>query len=472
MTEKFVESFASFFSVISSLDTLSILDLEFPAHSAFIEPLPNKITSSYLNFVESNGEAEYEKTTLNKEKTEYITVYDVYHDLHVACLTKMEQVYQDLQDDGAMELYTAVDKFYRVSTELLLREAINLGIVMKYDREIVSSNLEAVDKDEVEQLTVDLETKLANQFNMITTAFYSANGETLSLTSAGNIPFFTSLNKKKSLLDDREAIFDDELGIDVVNIIPTPVVESTGKLGEFSFGESVLPEKLPNVLDNYIHPNWLRLMDVKWLKYGEGFKSLNFSFAPKFDETDSVIYNEWKDGKWFQRVGFNELVDMKKQLQDLKKDSEELKDEPQLDLVKADIPYNSRDKIDIRRILAFNPLHNSTEEENEVIKENSVQNEISRLLLKLSELRQQRIKSGLGKVTKPGRKELETYQSVTRLMAGLIQHKNVQPNELNLAFDQKLPVTQVDYCGTLPSNHMGAQMEKSNTSMFQAPRRW
>lgn len=478
MAEKFIETFASFFAVLESQDPLGILDVEYPSHSIFIEPLPNKITSSFLTFLDTNKGDPYEKTTLSNERANYITIYDLYHDLHVACLTKMQEV------ENNRESYEKVDKFFNVSIEILLREAINLGVVLKYDREIVAANLEAVDPDEVKELSIDLENKLANQFDMITGSFYNDNGQALSLTTGPSMPFFTSLNNKKSNLDDREPIFDESLGIDVVNVIPTPSIPSDAKLESLTFTDSKLPSNLKRGLENYIHPNWLRLMDSQWLKHGEGFNSLFYSFAPTHDESNSVIYNEWRGGTWIQQVGFEKLVQMKKGLDDIKQEvnkeddltvkveEDELKDEPQLDLVEADIPYNPRDKIDVRRLLSFNPRNNATDEEIEVVREDISQKTISKLILQLSELRQSRLKSSKDKVGKPGRKELETYQSIRRLMTGLINHKNVKPSELDLEFDPRLPVLQVDYCGTLPSNHMGATMEKSNNPFFGRSRRW
>lgn len=477
MSEKFIEAFEALFSVLESQDSLGILDVEFPSHAIFIEPLPNKITSSFLTFLDTNKGEPYETTTLNKERTQYITIYDLYHDLHVACLTKMQQVENDT------ELYEKVDKFFNVSTEILLREAINLGVVLKYDREIVAANLEAVDPDEVKELSINLENKLASQFDLITSTFYNDNGQTLSLSTGPNMPFFTSLNNKKSSLDDREPIFDESLGIDVVNVIPTPTIPSDSKLGSLTFTDSKLPSTLKRGLDNYIHPNWLRLMDSQWLKHGEGFNSLLYSFAPTHDESNSVIYNEWRGGTWIQQVGFEKLVQMKQGIEDIKQETNEeepevkaedklLKDEPQLDLVNADIPYNPRDKIDVRRLLSFNPRNNATEEEVDAVREDKSQETISKLILQLSELRQSRLKSSGDKIDKPGRKELETYQSIRRLMTGLIHYKNIKPSELELEFDPRLPVLQVDYCGTLPSNHMGATMEKSNNTFFGRPRRW
>lgn len=479
MTEKFKEMVEVFFSVLDTQDPLEILGVEFPSHAVFIEPLPNKITSSFLTFLDTNKDDSYEKTTLNKERTRYTTIYDLYHDLNVACLVKMQEV------ENNDELYGKVDKFFAVSTEILLREAINLGVVLKYDRDSVAANLEAVDPDEVTDLSIDMENKLASHFDMITSTFYNDNGQALYLSAGANMPFFSSLNTKKSALDDREPVFDESVGIEVVNVIPTPTVTSDSKLGSLTFTDSKLPANLKRGLDNYIHPNWLRLMDSQWLKHGEGFNSLLYSFAPTHDESNSVIYNEWRGGTWIQQVGFEQLVKMKKGIQEIKKEEEaegsenkvkeeeeEIKDEPQLDLATADIAFNPRDKIDVRRLLSFNPRNNSTEDEVEAVRQDKSQETISKLLLQLSELRQARLKSSKDKVEKPGRRELETYQSIRRLMSGLIQHKNIKPSELELEFDARLPVLQVDYNGTLPSNHMGATMEKSNNTFFGRPRRW
>lgn len=457
------------------LDSVGVLDALFPNKQVFFEGTISKLNYSFLKFLDSNPELEEScKTSLKIKFTEkkYTSIYDVYHDIKLACITKI------LEYENKPNLYSKTDNFYKISTELLLREAVKLGVVLKNIPTPPQSDTEEADKadkkeDEAQirrsqrnierrengdlkvetsnrsqtsshntstDLVEDLIPNLEKDFDVITSCFYSHTGQAISIFAGENIPFFSSLNNVKSDLDDREPIIDANLGATILNVIPNIPVPCDEKLIKFT-SETKVPN-IKQILENYMHPNWLRLISSQWLKHGDDISSLHSSFAPTYDETQSIISNDWKGLTWCQQIGFKKLVDAKENYEkllnnqkdnndsvknetiinvedskDIVKKYEEIKSEETDNDKKKDDEINSasdskklddfekilddnyllnedkslKDKIDLQNILEWDANKLIAEDEAEIVKSGKVQSSVSDMISELSELRQNRI---------------------------------------------------------------------------------
>lgn len=509
--------------VYRQIDTTDVLSTPFPNRDQFYEENIKDLHYSFLKFLDANPELnDASKTTLiqNYEKGLYNTVYSLFHDLRIACTV---QILQNEEDEVK---YMKIDKFFRLATELLLREAVRLGVVInigniktsndtkkkepaspKIERVTRTSSHSQVNEPENGTLeesedknklltTEDLLSSLEKDFDIITSTFYSGTGKSLSIFAAGNIPFFTSLNSYKSDLDDRELVIDPVLGVSVTNIIPNVSMENKDTLGKLAETNIKIPH-LRQILENYMHPNWLRLISSPWLKHGSGVNSLNFTFAPTHDETQSIISNDWKGLTWCQQIGFKKLVDLKSKevAHEISSNDGETtitkKDENLISKTNEDEELNGDIKseddaenkaegeviedvegfdlksigtIDIKNIINYDESKLVSESESKIVESNKVQSTISELLLDLSQLRQKRIakqrdqarynKDNLGtggRILRPTSDEIKLYHKIRRLIAGLVQHKNIKPADLNIPIDTRIPVVQHTYQGTLPA---------------------
>ena len=319
------------FYVYAHIDIAGVLSTSFPNRDTFFETNIADINYSFLKFLDANPSiAESNKTTLQSkfENKQYQSVYDIFHDIKLACIIKI------LEFEDNPTLYSAIDQFYKVSVEILLREAVKLGVSLKNKKSNAEITNESNKVDETDstnnetnvgnddqiqkqisqlkpiETTEGLDSVLEKDFDIITSVFYNKTGKSLSIFSAGSIPFFSSINNFQSELDDREPVIDASLGITINNVIPNISMRNTDTLAKFIPTDIKYPN-VKQILENYMHPNWLRLISSQWLKHGSGITSLNFSFAPSYDETQSIISNDWKGITWCQQVGFKKLVDLK-----------------------------------------------------------------------------------------------------------------------------------------------------------------
>jgi hypothetical protein len=521
-TEIFAKSIEDLFFVYTQLDFAGILNSRFPNKDTFYENKPGNINYSFLKFLDNNPELDDSvKTTLkaNFEKGQYTSIYGLFHDIKLACISQI------LQFEDNPNLYSKIDKFYKISIEILLREAIRLGASLKNNEQILSEEIKNnKEQDEQEKIkaqisqlkpiesAADISQLLEKDFEIITSTFYNNTGKALSIFASGNIPFFSSLNQYKSELDDREPIIDPALGITITDVIPSVSLQSVDNMSKFSDSNIKIPN-IRQILENYMHPNWLRLISSQWLKHGSGLSSLNFSFAPSYDETQSIISNDWKGLTWCQQIGFKKLVETKQQYDDLlaKKNASipieagsdtKLKptDEQRAEKVdiKAEPSNDTEDKVnldaetngprndeseddqsqlvDLKNILQFDNNKLVAEDEVKIVELNKVQSTISDLLTDLNQLRQDRIENqkkharynknilGTGsRIFKPSNDEIKLYNKIRRLVVGLIEARNIKPDDLNIEVDKRIPVLQHTYQGTLPAS-FGATNQKTTKS--------
>lgn len=518
----FQNSLESLYYIYSQLDTTGVLTTPFPNNELFFEDKINDINYSFLRFLDSNTQLEdSSKITLSLKfsNKEYTSIYNIFHDLKLSCILKI------LEFENNPNLYAKVDNFYKISIEILLREAIRLGVSLKNNSDIIpteesDADINAEDKiqSQLSQLkpietTEDLAPILEKDFEIITSSFFNSTGKALSIFASGNIPFFSSLNNFKSDLDDREPVIDPSLGINITNVIPNISIETNENFSKFSNTDIKIPN-IRQILENYMHPNWLRLISSQWLKHGNGLSSLNFSFAPTCDETRSIISNDWKGLTWCQQVGFKKLVEEREKYDNLinskengdnkdisdndnNKESSPLKvdgdnnvsenenggkisnddsknaEENENEDEKKDeeqITHNfnnmtDEDKIDLSNILQWDTTKLVSDDEAKIVESNKVQSTVSDLLSDLSQLRQDRIqrqkkharynKNILGtgsRIFKPSNEELKLYNKIRRLLTGMIEAKDIKPNDLNIQIDTRIPVLQHTYQGTLPAS--------------------
>lgn len=366
----FATSLENLAFIYSQLDSVGVLTAEFPNGDMFFENDIQKLNYAFLRFLDSNPELDgSSKTTVQSKLGSgvYTSIYELFHDLKIASIVKI------LEHENNSSLYAKVDKFYRIATETLLREAIRLGVSLKQtkkglgsdkagDSTTNSSNVDTDAADVMENQEEKIQEKLSQlqpldstdglvaslekDFNIITSVFYNSTGKALSVFSSGNIPFFTSLNRYQSELDDREPIIDPSLGINITNVIPNISLSNVDNMSKFSDTNIKIPN-IRQILENYMHPNWLRLISSQWLKHGSDITSLNFSFAPSYDETQSIISNDWKGLTWCQQVGFKNLVDIKEKYNELLKmqsESLEANEESVKNPGESSIPSSSSDK--------------------------------------------------------------------------------------------------------------------------------
>ncbi|GMM28985.1 Rsc58 protein [Martiniozyma asiatica (nom. inval.)] len=452
---------ANLVDIWSQIDPCDILTTNIPKHDVFFEPNAQNITFSFLNYLDNKKE--FKKTTIKSSK--YKGIYDLYHDLKCASILKINE-YQD-QTAQSKQMYQFIDRFYRVTTEMLLREAVQFGIDIneEMDNGKENSNSEEFDVN-VDKISKKV-SELGRQFEMISNVIYQANGQAISIFTGPNMPFFSSLSKQ-SELDDREAMLDIHNGVNSIKVLPSiPPASSLEPskqalkpdlMGHLSISERSGDSKM--VLDNYMHPNWLRLMDAQWLKHGESIREMMFTFAPVFDEGNVVISNEWRGKVWCQQVGFEKLLKIKNassgQTNDLatvnnsnsKNSNLEFYHDPQENVKTA----STQGKIDVGKILTLGNY--PTDGDIESVQNNNVQKTISKLILQLSELRQGRKRS---KVSKVGPREKQLYQRAQRLLAGLVSQKRPQ----QVALDPRIAVLTHSYAGVLPDNWHDKGIEKS-----------
>lgn len=518
----FQNSLESLYYIYSQLDTTGVLTTPFPNNELFFEDKINDINYSFLRFLDSNTQLEdSSKITLSLKfsNKEYTSIYNIFHDLKLSCILKI------LEFENNPNLYAKVDNFYKISIEILLREAIRLGVSLKNNSDIIpteesDADINAEDKiqSQLSQLkpietTEDLAPILEKDFEIITSSFFNSTGKALSIFASGNIPFFSSLNNFKSDLDDREPVIDPSLGINITNVIPNISMETNENFSKFSNTDIKIPN-IRQILENYMHPNWLRLISSQWLKHGNGLSSLNFSFAPTCDETRSIISNDWKGLTWCQQVGFKKLVEEREKYDNLinSKENGDNKDISDNDNSKESSPlkvdgdnnvsenenggkisnddsknaeenenedekkdeeqithnFNNmtdEDKIDLSNILQWDTTKLVSDDEAKIVESNKVQSTVSDLLSDLSQLRQDRIqrqkkharynKNILGtgsRIFKPSNEELKLYNKIRRLLTGMIEAKDIKPNDLNIQIDTRIPVLQHTYQGTLPAS--------------------
>ncbi|KGK34695.1 hypothetical protein JL09_g6156, partial [Pichia kudriavzevii] len=133
----FATSLENLAFIYSQLDSVGVLTAEFPNGDMFFENDIQKLNYAFLRFLDSNPELDGSSKTTVQSKLDsgvYTSIYELFHDLKIASIVKI------LEHENNPSLYAKVDKFYRIATETLLREAIRLGVSLKQTKKGLGSD--------------------------------------------------------------------------------------------------------------------------------------------------------------------------------------------------------------------------------------------------------------------------------------------------------------------------------------------
>ncbi|KAG7836657.1 hypothetical protein KL942_004575 [Ogataea angusta] len=502
---KFSLFFTDLIKVLEQIDTYEVLSVELPKNDKFFENDPKKITSNFLNFLDSTGN-DFTRDVSIKDKlvsAEYESIYQIYHDIKIASLI----VYSSRKNSEADHFQ--IDQFYRIAVELLLKESLRLeSTVTLQERETRKAFRNEIrqkaNKQEIENeddIRTSLRKAIVRDFELITTSYFNRSGDALLLTAANGVPLFSSLNKRISELDDRKPNLDDDVPVEALTVVPSLLgakTETLSILCQSLINQQALPTE---ILSQSFHPNWYNIPVSQWIKHGINQDA--FSFAPMYDESRSIISNEWKGLIWLQHYGLKRILQIKKQFErdenqneaDVEKfadstcvtnGAEMLQTSNVQDAIKAEseaiaearIVVNEKEHgqtqngiedsseedieldtepIDLEKVIKWNVGNVIGEDEQQAVTDNCAQKTITKLLLELNQLRRERfrgIAAGKMKVFKPSKTEILRFNQLKRMITGMIKHKNVQPQSLEIELSPKMPVLQHNYSGSLPSSMM------------------
>lgn len=489
------ELIKSVFEVIQRADTeTGILTTEFPTN--FHESNPLNIIDSLRVFLEKNPESFSTQTITEKyESGNYTQFYDIYHDIKVASAIKIKSLKIGSKD------YQNIDFFYKFSSEILLRESSLFKVALLNFSELSD--------------TTELEDQISADFEKIGYSYASSNGEVVSYISempnpnasafaaaygyGGNPPpetikqpLFTS-QIGKSELDTRLTLIPEPYNL--VKSIPLPnnVGVSSGTFESLNTQVSKIPlptNKPTTMLDNFLYITWYIIKGHEWLTYngqtlkpavnsglfkdnhkgfrvGKGVNESVRSFAPLTDSKGSGISEFLKNNIWLNQVGFKKLENIKneyyknlgkevpkKPTQTSPKIQQESIDDD--DYSPPNVSYDEAKPIDIEKVLKWDPfdiyqLHQIKKEKKD-LESGNIQKLISKEILKLNKLRQDRyVRSSINNVMPASIAERKLYKKIIKLIQLTITLHQLEPNEIPLEFSKKIPVLMSDYSGTLPS---------------------
>ncbi|KAG7897973.1 hypothetical protein KL905_004292 [Ogataea polymorpha] len=496
--------FTDLVKVLKEIDTHEVLSIQLPKNDKFFENDPKQITSNFLNFLDLTGN-DFTKDVSIEDKfdsAEYESIYQIYHDIKIASLI----AYSSKNSEAD---HVQIDRFYHIAVELLLKESLRLdSTVVLQERETRRSFRNEIkqkaNKQEIENeddIRTSLRKAIVRDFELITTSYFNKSGDALLLTAANGVPFFSSLNKRISELDDRKPNLDDDVPVETLTVVPSLLgskSENLSQLCQTPINQQALPTE---ILSQSFHPNWYNIPVSQWIKHG--FNDDAFSFAPMYDESRSIISNEWKGLIWLQHYGLKRVLEIKKQLEkeqneenevdagkspaitcatngagklQVAMEQETIKAEPAIvdasipaDQVEHDQTQNGIDEaseedieldsgpIDLEKIIQWNAGNVIDEDEQQAVNDNCAQKTITKLLLELNQLRRERFRGGAAgkrEIFKPSKIETIRFNQLRRMITGIIKHKNVQPRSLEIEPSSKIPVLQHNYNGSLPSSMM------------------
>ncbi|KAG7798458.1 hypothetical protein KL944_004600 [Ogataea haglerorum] len=501
---KFNLFFTDLVKVLKQIDTYQVLLIKLPKYDKFFENDPKQITSNFLNFLDLTGnDFTGDASIIHKfDSAEYESIYQIYHDIKIAAL--IAYLSKNSEAD-----HFQVDHFYRIAVELLLKESLRFDSTVVLQEKETRKSFRNENKQKANKLETEIEDDtrtslrkaIVRDFDLITTSYINRSGDALLLTAANGVPLFSSLNKRISELDDRKPNFDDDVPVETLTVVPSLLgakMESLSHLCQTLVSHQALPTE---ILSQSFHPNWYDFPVSQWIKHGNNEEA--FSFAPMYDESPSIISNEWKGLIWLQHYGFKRTLQIKKQLEKVQNENEVdakdsagssfgangaelsqnstvqdvMKAEPEAsfevstpaDEEKHDYTQNGVEEareeetelesepIDLEKVVQWNAGNVIDEVEQQAVSDNCAQKTVTKLLLELNQLRRERYKSNTSserKVFKPTKSEILKFHQLKRMITGIIKHKNIEPQSLQIEISSKIPVLQQNYNGSLPSSMM------------------
>ncbi|CCF58858.1 hypothetical protein KAFR_0F02610 [Kazachstania africana CBS 2517] len=450
-----------------------VTDEKFP--STFFESDPEKIYDSYVKFIkksiDSEGEIKNEDrlklTTINDKfqnneyRSEKNGFYRLFHDVKLVC-TMLIHFYSP-----GTRNYQMVDKFYKFSTELILRECYRLGVqTFKNDEITDETNIANEDDDETE-----LGDAISNDFIKISTNYKVPIKKTYHIKTR-DTDLFSSIITRSSL--DKRPVELPNSNFEINNVIPqTNLFEEAPKLGFVAANTSNIPDPtLPptDMMNKFLHPNWYALPTTTWLEYGD-YKS----WAPSFNENGTVLDSTARGLIWLQKIGYTNILN--KENEKVKKQGEEdeeeqkggikeqkgekkveAKDQREGEVITEDSVITNESNsgaseneistpndIKLENLFEWTPGSFIDDDEKEAFKNGTHNKLVDSILLKIKRLRKDRVQN---KITKPSIEEKKMYFKVKRLLREVLLQKQI--SKLPMNHSKLLPVLQANYNGTIP----------------------
>ncbi|CCE78857.1 Piso0_000889 [Millerozyma farinosa CBS 7064] len=337
-------------------------------------------------------------------------------------------------------------------------------------------------------------------------------------------PLFSSL-LGKSTIDSRSTMVPDPYKLTKIVPSHKNFLSNNNTLETLSPSTSKIPSPTnqpTEILSNFFHPNWYTIQIPSWLTYKSRImkpqisscllKSHNenelrqvnrndpnfSSFAPSLDSKVGAVSKELEGNVWLNHLGFKKLKNIEKDTDDLNGDQtssddqldENIGAESQSDVAPSDQAPEKRDdyhhpsdvqekidsenvksespgEINIANVLKWDPAEIEDfkvikNEHQDILKSSKLlQNVISKDLLKLNQLRQERyLRSNPSNIIAPSSSETRLYKKITKLLTLLLDSRNVGIGNLSLQLSKKVPVLLNEYHGTLP----GMQASKVTTT--------
>ncbi|QID86634.1 Chromatin structure-remodeling complex protein rsc58 [Saccharomyces pastorianus] len=457
-----------------------VVDESFPAK--FFEKNPDKIYESYCKFIRnrSNSEGSIRNedklalTTINKrfEDGEYEPVqggfYKLYHDIKLVCTMLIHFYPQGTRN------YQLVDKFYKFSSELLLRECFRIGIALTQTNKSKSRSGKILGGNEADDYDDDdateLDKTISNDFIKISMNYSLPISQTFHIKTK-DLDLFSSIISKSNL--DKRPHELPNTNFKINNVIPQTDIENEApRLGFVGANTSNIPDPtLPptEMMTRFLHPNWYALPTTVWLKYG------NYnSWAPSFNENGTVVDSTTRGLIWLERIGYMDLYETseKKTTQEEKLDANEddknIEQKHDHEVVDGKIDGtesvddnddnvsttskntegtedNEQTIIKLQNLYNWTPSNHIGDDEVESFQNGTPDKLVSESLLKLKQLRKERI---LNRVSKPTTEEREVYFKVKRILKEIILAKKVSKLPINSV--RAFPVLQTNYNGSIP----------------------
>lgn len=330
------------FTVLQNVDSeTGILTTPFPV--GIYEPNPVKIIDSLgeylINESLMNGDGANGKTTClaRKEANEYDSFYKIYHDIKVSCSINIRTL------KVGSDKYNKIDFFYKLASELLIRESSLLKMTLLSFKEepTMASELEeqiSADFDKIsyyygssngEVITHISEIPDPNASNLNTSYLYTNTNPTPSTIKQ---PLFTS-STGKSELDPRLTIVPEPYSL--AKTVPLP--RNSGSNGSTFESLNTQVSKIPlptnnptTMLDNFVFITWYIINAPEWLTYkgkllkppissklfrskDDDFKFVTTnnesarSFAPTVDSKGAGVSAILKSNIWLNQVGLKKI---------------------------------------------------------------------------------------------------------------------------------------------------------------------
>lgn len=461
----------------------------------FFEQDPAKITEAYLTFLEAQPKAAKTSISDKLAKSEYTSAYQFYHDIVVVSGHEIVKFLVGLDE------YNSIDAFYKLTTELLLREVESLGLrlfekedapadtlnLLRDDFHRISRNYSAPN-GEVVMFMNKVEEPVAPVYHSLYSAQPTATKTTIQ-------PLFSGLIGKSSL-DARNTMVPDPYQLLKVLGTPKVLTNNSGTIKTFGNPASRIPGPAlapSQVLDSFFHPNWYTIEAPKWLIYKQKtlkppvestlVKNANSnelrtsekrsqtvrSFGPNTDLRNTVLSHELKNSVWLNHIGFKELGEIRRKhlgskrppidetvastiaLSEITPEAVAEKEAPAVEVAARS------NQIKLENLVRFSPesvemLEELKQDKDEIVKSpRDLQRIISASLLKLNKLRQERYLHSTASNALPGSSaEAAVYKKIVKLLTILVKSKSSSGCELALRLSKKLPVLLNDYPGVLP----------------------